>query len=1229
MSVPDALYDTGSEPDAVSAALARQLKQKGVAWGEPGGHLTVANSAQVQPVGTLRILISCDPSKHKSVRGGSLNVPRPIMFITDAEIVEGLTHPLILGYPTLRGTGLLPVIFGLEEYTFEPSVNEDIDEVDELWPDELPSDVVMPTINEPESADGRAVRRLCEQYSHLFGPPPLGGSRLPPMDIELKRNADGTEMHPGRQRARPVTPWVAQLIREDTEMRLQKGWYRWPAPGETIPYASPMVAAPQPSKGPQARRICADYTKLNKCAVETMHPVKNQEAARQRLRGGKKFCNLDMLKGYHQVKCTQRAQLLLACATPDGIVIPTTCPFGFHGLPAYFQHLMDDVVFAGLGDEGLTVYMDDINTACRDNEHQLWLLEQIFIRMERYDLRFGGKKCFLNYPYSIFMGKKNDGDGCVHTDERIRAVTNMQRPHTKEQLGSFLGLCAYFSGHLGMQISSVMQPLHQLNKRNAQFVWQDKHTEAFDATKQLVAQQIKLYYIDYTQQIYIRCDASKVGVGAQLFQVVDGRERSIYFMSKAFSTTESKWSTIEQEVYAMVLSCKRWKHLLEGHRFTVLTDHKNILWLQKQVAPKLVRWRLSLQQFNYTVLHVAGAGARHAVADCLSRLHGAEPTRRVSVNAVTRSQTAAQTEAAQERSAPSPSLAVALPEASRLAQKVADPSTSNHTRAKSKFFSSSKSNLADPPDVMRPAAPTDSTDITLHNAAFDGRAVVTTTNEPTALVQSGAGLPGDGISGGETVARKQQRARDISPRQPKKRRQQRDLTTVTLPAPAILLIRSVHNDVVGHHGEARTMKLLRERYAHNTPRTQMPTRVQVARFISQCVLCQKIRLPKSDAPAPMHTLAVTRCWQEISVDAIGPLPETVEGYKHILVAVDNLSRFVCAEPAKDTSSQSAARFIHRLSGQFGWPEAFRWDNSTQFDNTLITALVELVGVERHESVPFNPSTNGVVERTIQEVIRHLRYLVNSRRDKARWVDYLPIVLRILNATPHGATGLAPAQIIMPGLNLNANMYPVDYDALNGAVGTVEAVRSRDEVRRWVQHLQELQRQAMLSATRRQQHAVSKRVVAESADTRSFSIGDWVVCPWRGGRPHKLAVAYRGPYEVVEKLSAHRYAVRDPADDVRYFKHVREMHRYRVGPDENVVDSIAIDEHEEIVDCVVDHHRDPSSRRVSDYDFRVRFVGSTAADDVWMSYKELTRKRGVKPFWDYVRAHPELGITVRD
>ena len=54
----------------------------------------------------------------------------------------------------------------------------------------------------------------------------------------------------------------------------------------------------------------------------------------------------------------------------------------------------------------------------------------------------------------------------------------------------------------------------------------------------------------------------------------------------------------------------------------MLTDHRNILQLNKAEAPKVVRWRLQMQQFKYKVLHVPGASARHAIVDCLSRLHG-------------------------------------------------------------------------------------------------------------------------------------------------------------------------------------------------------------------------------------------------------------------------------------------------------------------------------------------------------------------------------------------------------------------------------------------------------------------------------------------------------------------------------------------------------------------------------------------------------------------------------
>ena len=46
-------------------------------------------------------------------------------------------------------------------------------------------------------------------------------------------------------------------------MQLKNGWYK---EGES-PYGSPIVAARQPQKGPDARRICVNYGEVNKCAV--------------------------------------------------------------------------------------------------------------------------------------------------------------------------------------------------------------------------------------------------------------------------------------------------------------------------------------------------------------------------------------------------------------------------------------------------------------------------------------------------------------------------------------------------------------------------------------------------------------------------------------------------------------------------------------------------------------------------------------------------------------------------------------------------------------------------------------------------------------------------------------------------------------------------------------------------------------------------------------------------
>ena len=87
------------------------------------------------------------------------------------------------------------------------------------------------------------------------------------------------------------------------------------------------------------RRICADYGLVNGSTIEDMYPVKDQQQSTCCLAGTRLFNELNMWKGYNQVRLSEKASQLLAQVGPHGQLLPKTCPFGVHTLPAYFQYL--------------------------------------------------------------------------------------------------------------------------------------------------------------------------------------------------------------------------------------------------------------------------------------------------------------------------------------------------------------------------------------------------------------------------------------------------------------------------------------------------------------------------------------------------------------------------------------------------------------------------------------------------------------------------------------------------------------------------------------------------------------------------------------------------------------------------------------------------------------------------------------------------------------------------
>ena len=124
--------------------------------------------------------------------------------------------------------------------------------------------------------------------------------------------------------------------------------------------------------------------------------------------------------------------------------------------------------------------------------------------------------------------------------------------------------------------ATIAAPLTDLTRGRANnFVWTDEAQQAFDKLKDvLISDRIMLTLPDFSLPFQLYTDASGTAVGSVLVQEIDGVKRPLSYFSKKLSSTQQRWCATEKEAYAVILSLEKFQCYLQGHKFTVYTDHK-------------------------------------------------------------------------------------------------------------------------------------------------------------------------------------------------------------------------------------------------------------------------------------------------------------------------------------------------------------------------------------------------------------------------------------------------------------------------------------------------------------------------------------------------------------------------------------------------------------------------------------------------------------------------------
>ena len=223
-------------------------------------------------------------------------------------------------------------------------------------------------------------------------------------------------------------------------------------------------------------------------------------------------------------------------------------------------------------------------------------LEQFLDRCILKNIFLKATKSYFGFTEVKFFGYICNQYGYTLDDDRRLAIKNMPFPETKHLMQRFLGAAIFFKPFV-IHYSTLSAPLTSMLNKDFDYEHTLKTVDKrelfvanFNKFKQALYDCLTLIFPDYDLEWILRCDASKFGIGAVLFQVrllfigcalppgmiTDSpsevpatRNEVIALVSQKFSKHAINWATIVQECYAIYYAVHTLASLLRCKSFIV------------------------------------------------------------------------------------------------------------------------------------------------------------------------------------------------------------------------------------------------------------------------------------------------------------------------------------------------------------------------------------------------------------------------------------------------------------------------------------------------------------------------------------------------------------------------------------------------------------------------------------------------------------------------------------
>ena len=714
-------------------------------------------------------------------------------------------------------------------------------------------------------------------------------------------------------------------------------------------YSAPIIMV---KKKCGSLRLCVDFRDLNAVTKKFAWPLPNIDDIFASLGGTKYFSSLDFLKGYHQIPLEDSSKEKTAFVTENALYEYNYLPFGLNCAPSWFQKCMSKLL------NGLTnciAYLDDIIIYSKSFDGHLEDLQNVFHRIRNAGMKLKGSKCDFLKDRLNYLGHVLTTDGNLEVDpEKIKVIQGLKPPKTVREVRAFVGTTSYYRKFI-QNFSAIAEPLTSLTRKNAKFIWSEKHEIAFETLKKALMEAPILHLPSLNEPFQLFTDACDRSIGALLTQEVDGVYKPVYYLSHHLSDSQQRWPIIEKECYAIVFAIEKFRHFLEGKDFKIFSDHNPLKYIQstENKNAKLQRWAIKISAFGGRIEFIKGK--LNVQADFLSRLD--------------------------------PSCIPKYSDTEEVIDRICELSLINTDQI-------TKDSIED--DVMD-AEPADSdpteTPIPFDSHKFDIKRLQKEDKKIQNIVQS--------------ILDKKERSKYF-----KKYLITDDILyhvtrdeELRLVIPKTIqqsIVKETHEGTLGQHiGRDRTFETIRQRYYWQGMASD------VYEYIGKCIICNQQNL-RIDASPLQDTPIADFPFQRIGIDTTGPYPVTEGGNKFCLTVTDHFSGWIECFPIPDKRATTIAKhLVDDVFRRFSWCRYMTSDNGSEFVNDVLRQLTKLGHVHHITTSVYHPRANGRAERPHRTMVACLAKVSN----KVDWDAYIPSFCAAYNFSVAGNVKFSPFYLL--------------------------------------------------------------------------------------------------------------------------------------------------------------------------------------------------------------------------